>query len=106
MSAVDKLILDVTNSADPNAQSTALQQLDALVAQKVLPSQYDLKEAEQKLQDVNNSISNLVTDTIKAWGDSKDPNVGWCNVSNAGNDSDGNPTTPQVVQMWANKWRI
>ncbi|MEK7132441.1 MAG: hypothetical protein AAB830_00120 [Patescibacteria group bacterium] len=95
VAAVDKLILDVTNSKAPNVQSTALQQLDALVAGKALPSQYDLKAAEQQLQDVNNSVSTLVTDTIKAWGDSPDTNIGWCNVNNE-----------NVIPMWANKWKI
>ena len=45
--SVDGLIVNVTNSESPDAQGVALQQLDALVAQKALHNQYDLKNAEQ-----------------------------------------------------------
>jgi len=93
--SVDELIVNVTNSESPDAQAVALQKLDALVAQKALHNQYDLKDAERQLEDVNNSISALVTDTIKAWGDSTDPNIGWCNVNNTA-----------VIQNWTNKWKI
>ncbi|MCR4281047.1 MAG: hypothetical protein NUV88_01805 [Candidatus Kaiserbacteria bacterium] len=95
LASVDKLIADVQNSQDLDAQSTALQQLDALVAQKALHNQNDLAEARQQQQDVNNSVANMVTNTIKAWGDSTDPNIGWCNVNN-----------PAVIQNWTNKWKI
>src|SRR3989338_1502007 len=92
--SVDELIVNVTNSESPDAQAVALQKLYALVAQKALHNQYDLKDAERQLEDVNNSISALVTDTIKAWGDSTDPNIGWCNVNNTA-----------VIQNWTNKWK-
>lgn len=95
LDAVDELIVDVQNSKDPNAQSTALQQLDAMVAEKQLNNQFDLRAAEQQLQDVNNSITNLVNDTIKNWGDNANVNVGWCNVNN-----------PAVIQSWTDKWKI
>lgn len=92
--AIDKLIAGVINSNSPDAQRTALQQLDALVAQKVLHTQYDQKAAEQQLQDVQNSVGGIVTDTIKGWGDSTDPNIGWCNVNNE-----------SVIKKWADKWK-
>lgn len=94
LNALDKLITDVTNSNSPNAQGIALSALDQLVAQKVLHTQYDQKAAEGRLIDVQNSAGAFVADTIKAWGDSKDPNVGWCNVNN-----------PALVASWANKWK-
>ena len=94
LNALDQLITDVTNSNSPNAQGIALQQLDLLVSQKVLHTQYDQKAAEQRLQDTQNSVAGIVTDAIRAWGDSKNQNVGWCNVNNA-----------DVITMWTNNWK-
>ncbi|HEY4514148.1 MAG TPA: hypothetical protein VJH69_02380 [Candidatus Paceibacterota bacterium] len=94
LNALDKLITDVTNSNSPDAQRTALQALDQLVAAKVLHTQYDQKAAEQRLAEVQNSAGSFVADTIKAWGDSSDPNVGWCNVNN-----------PDVIKMWTDRWK-
>ncbi|MDO8481899.1 MAG: hypothetical protein Q7S75_02350 [bacterium] len=95
VNSIDQMIADVTSSDNPNAQGIALQQLDALVAQRAIHNQYDLVAAQQQQRDVNNSISTLVTDTIKAWGDSTSPIVGWCNVNN-----------PAVIQSWTNTWKI
>ena len=94
LNALDKLITDVTNSNSPDAQRIALQALDELVAAKVLHTQYDQKAAEQRLAEVQNAAGSLVADTIKAWGDSTDPNIGWCNVNN-----------PDVIKMWTDKWK-
>ncbi|KKW19532.1 MAG: hypothetical protein UY63_C0011G0014 [Parcubacteria group bacterium GW2011_GWA2_51_10] len=91
---VEKLIDDVTNTNSPEAQGAALQELDTLVARKALHNQYDLSAAQQQLQDVEDNVGNLIANTIKAWGDSTDPNIGWCNVNN-----------PNVVQMWAERWK-
>lgn len=95
LDSVNQLIVDVQNSEAPNAQGTALRQLDVLVAQKVLHNQYDLQAAEQQQKDVNDFASNLVTSTIKEWGDSTNPTVGWCNVNNTA-----------VIQAWTDKWKI
>lgn len=90
---LDQLIANVTNSTDPNIQTNALRQLDQLVAQSALHSQYDLQQAQQTQLSVNTSMTSLITDSVTAWADSTDPNIGWCNINN-----------PAVIQMWANRW--
>lgn len=102
LASIDRLITDVTSSSTPSVQSTALQQLDALVAARALPGPSDLSAMEQQLQDISNSVTGTVTDAITAWGDSTDTNVGWCNVTNTNNVSGA---TPPVIRMWADCWR-
>lgn len=94
LNALDKLITDVTNSNSPDAQGIALSALDRLVAEKILHTQYNQKAAEQRLIEIQNSAGNFIADTIKDWGDNKDPSVGWCNVNN-----------PETIKMWAEKWK-
>ncbi|QQG38032.1 MAG: hypothetical protein HYS26_00550 [Candidatus Kaiserbacteria bacterium] len=91
---VEQLIASVTNTASLNAQRLALQQLDSLVAQKLLHTQYDAQRAGEQKKDVDEAMNTLKTDTAKAWGDSSDPNVGWCNVNN-----------PDVIRQWAERWK-
>ena len=94
LASVDQLIADVQNSENPNAQGIALQQLDALVAQRALHNQNDLAEAQRQQQNVNSSVANMVTNTIKSWGDSTDTSIGWCNVNN-----------PDVISKWTGIWK-
>ena len=94
LSLIDKLIAGVTNTTSLEAQRLALQQLDALVAQGTLHNQYDAGQATQRKDEVEEAMTTLVEDTIKAWADSTDLNVGWCNINN-----------PDVAKMWAEKWR-
>lgn len=91
---IDDLLTGVANTTSLNAQRVALQQLDGLVAQRKLHTQYDAQNAQQAKTDIAASMSTLLQDTIVAWGDSTDPNVGWCNVNNQ-----------TVVQMWMDKWK-
>jgi hypothetical protein len=91
---IDDLLAGVANTTSLNAQRVALQQLDGLVSQRKLHTQYDAQNAQQTKTDVVASMTTLLQDTIVAWGDSTDPNVGWCNVNN-----------PTVVQMWMNNWK-
>jgi hypothetical protein len=91
---VDRLIAGVTNTASVNAQRVALQQLDTLVSQRKLHTQYDLQSAKETEQDVITRMGTLRDDTTAAWGDSTDPNVGWCNVNN-----------PSVIDKWINEWK-
>ncbi len=91
---IDRLIAGITNTASLDAQRVALQQLDNLVAQRTLHSQYDLQEAQKAKDDITASMETLRTDTLKAWTESTDVNTGWCNVNNAA-----------LVSYWKQKWR-
>ncbi len=91
---VDRLIAGITNSSSLDAQRVALQQLDNLVAQRALHNQYDLQAAQKARDDVTATMETLITDTVKAWADSPDPNVGWCNVNNNA-----------VLDMWKTRWK-
>jgi len=91
---IDQLIAGVTNTASLDAQRISLQQLDSLVAQKALHTQYDAVAATQRQKDTQTAMNSLVTDTAQAWGDSSDPNVGWCNINN-----------PAIIQLWAERWK-
>lgn len=91
---VDQLIEGVTNTGSLNSQRISLQQLDSLVAQKVLHNQYDAQRVAEQLKDVQTAMANLIDDTVKAWADSPDPAVGWCNVNN-----------PNVIQAWIDRWK-
>jgi len=92
---IDQLIAGVTNTASLNAQRLALQQLDTLVAQRALHTQYDAVNAAKQRDDVVGAMATLVQDTAKAWGDSPDPSTGWCNINN-----------PDIPRLWAERWRI
>jgi len=94
LTIIDRLISGVTNTASLDAQRISLQQLDTLVAQKALHTQYDATAAAQRQKDTQQAMSGLVTDTAQAWGDSPDPNIGWCNINNAA-----------IVQQWAERWK-
>lgn len=91
---IDRLIAGITNTASIDAQRVALQQLDNLVAQRALHSQYDLQAAQKAKEDVAASMDTLRSDTVKAWADSPDVNVGWCNVNNT-----------EVLKYWQDKWK-
>lgn len=92
---IDKLIAGITNSASLDAQRVALQQLDNLVAQRQLHNQYDVTAAQKAKDDVTASMETLMTNTVKDWAESPDPNVGWCNINNK-----------NVLDFWKKKWRI
>ena len=94
LSLVDQLIAGVTNTSSLTAQRLALQQLDTLVAQKALHTQYDAQNAAKQKDDVAAAMGSLVTDTITAWADSPDPSIGLCNINN-----------PTVVQACAERWK-
>ena len=91
---IDQLIAGVTNTTSVSAQRLALQQLDTLVAQRALHTAYDAQNAAQQRDSVLAAMTNLVTDTARAWGDSTDPQVGWCNINNE-----------SVLSAWAARWK-
>jgi len=92
---INRLIAGIANTTSLEAQRLALQQLDSLIAQNKLHNQYDAQQAEQRKGEVDGAMTQLTEDTVVAWADSTDPNIGWCNVNN-----------PSVIQMWAELWRI
>lgn len=95
LSLLNQLIVGVTNTASLDAQRVALQQLDNLVAQKLLHTQYDAKDAQQSRDTIEATMKTLLEDTLKAWADSPvfEGNVGWCNVNNQ-----------KVVDFWHDRW--
>jgi len=102
---LDNLIGDVTNAASAANQRAALSRLDQLVApntrlpdcspDKTLHSAGDVQCANKERDDIGTAVGSLVESTVRDWGDSQDPNVGWCNVNN-----------PAVIQRWINAWKI
>lgn len=92
---IDQLIASVTNSASATNQRSALERLDTLVANGQLHTANDASNANKQLEDVTGSANTLVENTLRDWGDSTDPAVGWCNVNNSA-----------TIEMWFNKWKI
>ena len=92
---IDQLIASITNTNSVTAQRLALQQLDSLVAQHKIHSQYDLQTAQSQKQAVQDSMTALVDKAKKDWADSTDPNVGWCNVNQQ-----------SVINLWISRWKI
>ena len=91
---LNQLISGVSNSASASNQQQALLRLDTMVANRQLHTATDANNAIKTKDDVVTALTKLVDDTRKAWGDSTDPNVGWCNVNN-----------PDVITRWFNEWR-
>ncbi len=94
LALIDQLIAGVTNTSSLNAQRIALQQLDTLVAERALHTKFDLENAVKQREDIAGAMATLVTDTAKAWGDSPDPGIGWCNINN-----------PDIPRLWAERWK-
>ncbi len=90
---INRLVSGVTNTTSIDAQRVALIQLDQLVAQGALHNQTQLSTVQQQQAAIRDAMTTLFNDTKTAWGDSTDPNVGWCNVNN-----------PSVLQMWVQRW--
>jgi hypothetical protein len=91
---IDNLIAGVTNTASLDAQRLSLQQLDSLVAQHALHTQANLQTVSQQFQDAQSTMQTLVTNTLQAWGDNTDPNIGWCNVNNQA-----------TIDGWLQRWK-
>lgn len=91
---LDQLIADVTNSASAAAQRAALERLDSMVANNQLHSAADGAAAQKQKDDIIAALTILIDDTLKAWGDSTDPSIGWCNANNAA-----------TIDRWFNAWK-
>lgn len=95
MGLIDQLIAGVTNTASLTTQRLALEQLDDLVDKRAIHySQYEVQNVIKQRDDISAAMASLVTDTAKAWGDSPDASVGWCNINNAA-----------IPQLWAERWK-
>ena len=90
---INRLVSGVTNTTSIDAQRVALIQLDQLVAQGALHNQTQLTTVQQQQAAIRDAMTTLFNDTKTAWGDSTDPNIGWCNVN-----------SPSVLQMWVQRW--
>jgi len=91
---LNQLIASVSGTASQAAQQQALLRLDTMVANRQLHTAADATNALTQRDNVVSAVSTLVTDTIKGWGDSTDPNVGWCNINNTA-----------VIERWFNAWK-
>ena len=94
LALIQQLIEAVRNDASPDSQKAAIQALDRLISEKRLHTQLDLRQAQQTQQEITTAMASFVQETRSAWGDSPDPNVGWCNINNAA-----------VTEMWTERWK-
>ena len=94
IATLNELVTSVSNSASQANQQQALLRLDTLVANGQLRTAQDATNAAQQRDNVLGALQTLVQDTVTSWGDSTDPNIGWCNVNNTA-----------VVERWFNEWR-
>ncbi len=94
LTQINQLIALVTTSSSAVNQRTAIERLDTMVANNQLHSAQQATNAQKTRDEVIAATNILVDDTLKAWGDSTDPNIGWCNINN--NDA---------VVMWFNRWK-
>ncbi|MDB5238241.1 MAG: hypothetical protein JWM46_511 [Candidatus Kaiserbacteria bacterium] len=107
LTLINQLLTGVTNTTSLDAQRIALQQLDTLVSQHKLHTQYDQQAAEQSKTTITGSMTQLLSDTVAnwtgagsdgtanaAWDGTTYPAVGWCNVSNQ-----------TTIQAWIQKWK-
>lgn len=99
LNILNQLLVDATNPASTTAQQTALQQIDTLVTGGTLRNQYQVQAAQKQASDAQTAMTNLLTNTVKHWGDdplsATDSTSGWCNVNNQ-----------DVIRMWAERWKI
>ena len=107
LTVINQLLAGVTNATSLDLQRLSLQQLDTLVTQHKLHTQYDAQNALQSKAEITGSMTTLLSNTVANWtGGGSDgtanaswdgttyPAVGWCNV--------GNPTT---IQAWITQWK-
>lgn len=92
LTAIATILVSSTNAT---AQQQALLQLEALLTAGRIHTQQDAQAAVSQRDSVLSALNVLVEDTITAWGDSTDPNIGWCNVNNEA-----------VIERWYTAWRI
>lgn len=89
----------VSGSASQINREQALVRLDTLAADDRIHSSAEVRQATQQKDTIIDAVDKLVRDTITAWGESTDPNIGWCNVSS------GNPNRQAIIDRWFNAWK-
>lgn len=104
LQVIDGLIADVTNNSSATVQTAAITRLQELMNSGALHTSQHLQDAQKTLQDVQNSMGTLITDTLSNWGGGSASSpwdgtvsastVGWCNVNNQ-----------TTVQMWYQLWK-
>ena len=113
LALIDQLIAGVTNTTSVTAQRLALEQLDALVAQGVLHTQYDVIRATEQRDSVLASMATLRTDTARYWGGDNDsggnPNAAWNGTYPPQGEQDSfawcNINNQNLPLQWAEKWK-
>jgi hypothetical protein len=95
LNLINQLISSVTNTSSAAAQRAALERLDSMVANNQMHSASEANTAQKQKDEVTTAIGTLVEETLKEWGDSTEPEVGWCNVNNEA-----------TLDMWISRWRI
>jgi hypothetical protein len=98
---INQIIKGVTNVSSIDAQRLALQQLDTLTAKGAIHTQTDLTNLQQQQAAIKSTMTDLVQNTAKAWGDGTpnqanpyDAASGWCNVND-----------PNTISMWDQLWK-
>ncbi len=107
LTVINQLLAGVTNATSLDLQRLSLQQLDTLVTQHKLHTQYDAQNALQSKAEITGSMTTLLSNTVANWtGGGSDgtanaswdgttyPAVGWCNISN-----------PTTIQAWITQWK-
>jgi len=87
---LEALVEGVEDTQSVDAQREAIQTLDRMVAQREIHDPFDLKRAEDQLEDIRNTVGSEIEDTIEEWTTGS----GWCNVEN-----------DDVVEGWLEGWR-
>lgn len=104
LQVIDGLIADVTNNSSATVQTAAITRLQELMNSGALHTSQHLQDAQKTLQDVQNAMGTLVTDTLSNWGGGSASSpwdgtysastVGWCNINNQA-----------TVQEWYKVWK-
>lgn len=93
LAILNELAASVSNSASATNQQQAILRLDGLVANQQLHTEQHAQNAEAARDTIVTAVTALVDKTLKDWGDSTDPSVGWCNVNEN-----------SVIERWFNEW--
>lgn len=99
---IGDLIAGVTNTSSLDAQRVSLQQLDSLVARRLLHTPSDLQSVTEQLSNVKDAMQTLLENTVQDWADgtpSGSPfnasnQTGWCNVNEQ-----------TTLDQWVAKWK-
>ncbi len=94
LALINQLIAGVTNTSSTVAQRAALERLDSMVANNQLHSLAESQAAQKQKDEIIGAVGTLLEETIRAWAESTDPSVGWCNINNV-----------ETINRWFNAWK-